>query len=114
MKNELEIEFQMKEMFGFSDRAERSRTQSLEKSTDAIDGFFERLEIKETLGCAPDEFERLVAERISSPDHEPGEVRELREFVKAEKPKVPAMSARQMRSSMIHLLRKTANAMAAI
>ena len=114
MKNELEIEFQMNEMFGLNGNLERSRTKSVQKSTDAIDGFFERLEIKETLGCGADDFEKLVAERLLSPRREPSEVSHLREFVKAEKARVPSMTARQMRSSMINLLRKTADAMAAV
>jgi hypothetical protein len=61
MRNDLEIEFQLAEMFGLQDTAEHSRTQSLQKSTDAIDGLFERLEIEKTLGCRAGEFEKLVA-----------------------------------------------------
>lgn len=114
MKNELEIEFQMNEMFGLSDDDERSRTKSLQRSTDAIDGFFERLEIKKALGCGADDFEKLVTERISSQASEPIEVSELREFVKTEKQRVPAMTARQVRSSVINVLRKAADAMAAV
>src|SRR6476660_8689038 len=114
MKNDLEVEFQLAEMLGpRSDTAERSRTESLQKSTDAMDAFFERLEVEKALGCRAGDFEKLVASRISSSD-EPREVSELREFVKTEKQRVPTMNARQMRSSMIHVLRKAADAMAAI
>lgn len=114
MKNELEIKFEMAEMFDFPDKAERSRTASLQKSTAAIDGFFERLEIKETLGCGASEFEKLVAERITSPADARTAVGDFRAFVKTEKQRVPAMTARQVRFSMINLLRKAADAMAGI
>lgn len=113
MKNELEIEFQMNEMFGLDESSLWSSLQSLQKSTDAIDGFFERLEMKESLGLGAGDFEKLVAERISRHD-EPAEVVEFRELVKAEKAKVPTMTGREMRSSMINVLRKAADAMAAV
>lgn len=86
--------------------------RSLQKSTDAIDGFFERLEIAKALGCRVGEFEKLIAERPSR--SELGAVTELREYVKAEKQKVPSMTNRQMRSSVVNVLRKAADAMAAI
>jgi hypothetical protein len=57
------------------------------------------------------EFEKLVAQRLTG---EPLAVSKLREYVKAEKQKVPGMTPREMRSSMIHLLRKAGDAMAAI
>ena len=114
MKNELEIQFQMAEMFGFPDRAERARTESLQKSTDAIDGFFERLEIQETLGGRVADFEKLVAERMSSSNYEPKALSDLREFIKTEKERVPTMTTRQVRSSVVNVLRKAADAMAAI
>ena len=110
MKNELEIEFQMNEMFGFTDGSDRSRSQSLQNSTDAIDEFFEKLEIQKSLDCRTGDLDKLLA----GSDHEPSAVSDLREFVKTEKQKVPAMTTRQMRSSMINLLRKAADAMAAI
>jgi len=40
MKNDLEIDFQLAEMFGLSDTSGRSRTQSVQNRADAIDGFF--------------------------------------------------------------------------
>jgi len=40
MKNELEFDFELKEMLGLTDTDERSRNQMLQKSTDAIDEFF--------------------------------------------------------------------------
>jgi len=82
MKNDLEIEFQLADMFGLSDASGRASTQSIQKSTDAIDGFFERLEIEKSLGCHAGTFEKLVAQRLSA---EPLAVSELREYVKAEK-----------------------------
>lgn len=114
MKNELEIEFQMNEIFGFDREPERSRETSAQKSTDAIDAFFEHLELKKALGCGAEDFEKLVAERISRPDDEPIDVSQFREFVKAEKQRVPAMTTRQVRSSVVNVLRKAADAMAAI
>ena len=114
MKNELEIKFQMAEMFDFPDRVERSRTQSLQKSTDAIDGFFERLEIQETLGGRVADFEKLVAERLSSSNYEPKALSDLRGFIKTEKQRVPTMTTRQVRSSVVNVLRKAADAMAAL
>jgi len=98
MKNQLEFDFELREMLGLTNTDERSRMQSVQKSTDAIDGFFEHLEIKKTLGSSAEEFEKLIAERISRPDHEPIKVSEFREFVKTEKARVPSMTPRQVAS----------------
>jgi len=114
MKNELEFDFELKEMLGLTDTDERSRNQTHQKITDAIDEFFERLEIQKSLGCRAGELEKLLGGRIGSSDREPRAVSDLREFVKNEKQNVPTMTKRQMRSSMINLLRKAADAMAAI
>jgi len=117
MKNELEIEFQLTEMLGLGDRGERSCTESLQKSTDALDGFFEWLEIEQSLGHGNTDFSKMVAERIwwgPKPNQEPQAVNDLRDSVKGEKKKVSTMTGREMRGSMINLLRKAADAMAAI
>ena len=117
MSNDLEMKFCLADMFGLGDAHETSLAESLQKSTDALDGFFERLEIEKSLGHGSTDFSKMVAERTERgavPNHEPQAVSDLRDFVKGEKKKVPNMTGREMRSSMIHLLGKAADAMAAI
>jgi len=75
---------------------------------------FERLEIQKSLGCRTGDLENLLSQRLSASDFEPEAISDLREFVKSEKQKVSTMTNRQMRSSMINLLRQAADAMAAI
>jgi hypothetical protein len=85
MKNKLEFDFELKEMLGLTDTDERSRNQMLQKSTDAIDEFFERLEIQKSLGCRTGDIEKLLSQRLSASDFEPEAISDLREFVKSER-----------------------------
>ncbi len=117
MSNDLEMKFCLADMFGLGDAHETSLAESLQKSTDALDGFFERLEIEKSLGHGNPDFSKMVEgipERGAGPNHEPQAVTDLRDFVKGEKKRIPTMTGREMRSSMINLLRKAADAMAAI
>jgi hypothetical protein len=102
MNHDPEIEFHLREMFGPRDSDERSCAESIQKSTDAIDAFFERLDVEGYPGHNSKEANR----------DQPA-LDDLRSFVKAEKQRVPTMTSREMRGSVVNLLRKTADAMAA-
>jgi hypothetical protein len=100
---ELEL---LNEMFGLRDRREQIHLESLQKSTDAIDSFFEKRD-----------FERSIRQSVAGAPLECGEPRavsEFREFAKKEREKVPQMKMREIRSSAVQVLRKAADALAAI
>jgi hypothetical protein len=96
--NDPETEFYLSEMFGDRDSGEQFRTNSLRESTDTMDKFLGRSGFEES----------------AQSNAEPSAVSDLREFVKGEKQKIPAMTRRELRSSMVQVLRKTADALAAI
>ena len=108
-ENELEIEFQLHEMLGSPDYDERSHAKSIQSSTDAIDRFFDRLELDKALS-----HHAGSAQRLTGSNSEPKALDHLREFMKAEKERVPTMTAREIRSSVVNVLRKAADAMAAV
>ena len=114
MKNDLEIELYLREMFGLQDRNEQSRAKSIQKSTDAVDAFFEQLDIDGYRGPKSTGVSNAVAEVLGyEPNRNQPELDDLRNFVKAEKQRVPTMTSREVRGSVVNFLRKAADAMAA-
>jgi hypothetical protein len=101
MNDDPEIEFFLSEMFG-QQNVKQSGAESLQKSTDALDRFFNGLETYPSVPQAGGHEEANSA------------LDDLRNFAKAEKQRVPTMTSREIRKSVVTLLRKAADAMAAL
>jgi hypothetical protein len=113
MNNDLEMELHLREMFGPRDTDERSCAESIQRITDALDAFFERLDVEKYLGHNSREVNKTVVERLGNePNRDQAALNELHTFAKAEKQRVPTMTSREIRHSLISVLRKAADAMA--
>jgi hypothetical protein len=113
MNNDLEMELHLREMFGPRDNDERSCAESIQKRTDALDAFFERLDVEKYLGHNSRDVSKTVVERFGNePNRAQLALDDLHTFAKAEKQRVPTMTSRDVRHSLVSVLRKAADAMA--
>jgi hypothetical protein len=106
MENNPEFEYCLSEIVGQSSRKEDSVHDAIQKSTAAIDRFFQTLEFGKVL-YGSEEPENISNREVSMLD-------DLRQTIEREKGTIPTMTVKQMRLSMVAILRKTADTVESI
>jgi hypothetical protein len=101
MENNPEFEYCLSEIVGQSSKEEDSVHDAIQKSTAAIDEFFQTLEFGKVL------YGSAQPENIS--DRDASMLDDLRQTIEREKGTIPTMTVKQMRLSMANILRKTAD-----